>query len=117
MGYADVIWSSCDKEALYTFLKLQMPTAGIVLYTNHLAPSVTLFTKLEWIPFYGKSKINKCAIFYKHVNGSLPNYLNELLTINNTTITEAHGMLAIFLSVLIIRARLKEAVLLLYQQP
>ena len=51
---------------------------------HHLAPSVTLFTKLEWIPFYGKSKINKCAIFYKHVNGSLPNYLNELLTINNT---------------------------------
>ena len=47
MGYADVIWSSCDKEALYRFLKLQMPTAGIVLYTDHLAPSVTLFTKLE----------------------------------------------------------------------
>ena len=84
MGYAGVIWSSCDKEALYRFLKLQMPTTGIVLYTDHLAPSVTLFTKLEWIPFYGKSKINKCAIFYKHVNGSLPNYLNELLTINNT---------------------------------
>ena len=47
MGYAGVIWSSCDKEALYRFLKLQMPTAGIVLYTDHLAPSVTLFTKLE----------------------------------------------------------------------
>ncbi|RMX57341.1 hypothetical protein pdam_00024258, partial [Pocillopora damicornis] len=39
MGYADVIWSSCDKEALYRFLKLQKPTAGIILYTDHLAPS------------------------------------------------------------------------------
>ena len=39
---------------------------------------------------------------------------NLRLTIHN--ITEAHGMLAIILSVLIISARLKEAVLLLYQQ-
>ena len=34
--------------------------------------------------FYEQSKSNKRAIFYKHTNGSLPNYLNEHLVINNT---------------------------------
>ena len=61
-----------------------MSAARIILYADHLTPPATLFTKLEWIPFYGQSKINKCAIFYKRVNGSLPDYLNEQLTINNT---------------------------------
>ena len=61
-----------------------MSAARIILYAVHLTPPATLLTKLEWIPFYGQSKINKCAIFYKRVNGSLPDYLNEQLTINNT---------------------------------
>ena len=64
--------------------KLQMSAARIILYADHLTPLATLFTKLEWIPFYGQSKINKCAIFYTRVNGSLPDYLNEQLAINNT---------------------------------
>ena len=61
-----------------------MSAARIILYADCLTPPATLFTKLEWIPFYGQSKINKCAIFYKRVNGSLSDYLNEQLTINNT---------------------------------
>ena len=61
-----------------------MSAARIILYADHLTPLATLFTKLEWIPFYGQSKIKKCAIFYTRVNGSLPDYLNEQLTITNT---------------------------------
>jgi len=58
----------------------------MILNAGRLAPSVTLFNKLGWIPFYEQSKINKCAIFYKRINGSLPNYLNEhlVITCNNT---------------------------------
>ena len=84
MSYADVIWSSCDKDLLYRVLKLQKRAARIILHADRLAPSVTLFNKLGWIPFYEQSKINKCAIFYKRINGSLPNYLNEHLVINNS---------------------------------
>ena len=61
-------------------LKLQRRAARIILYANRLAPSVTLFYKLGWIPFHEQSKIKKCAIFYKRVNGSL--LMNT--TINNT---------------------------------
>jgi len=84
MSYADIIWSSCEKDLLYRVLKLQKRAARIILYADRLAPSVTLFNKLGWIPFYEQSKINKCAIFYKCINGSLPNYLNKHLVINNT---------------------------------
>ena len=79
-----------------------MSAARIILYAVHLTPPATLLTKLEWIPFYGQSKINKCAIFYKRVNGSLPDYLNENLRLTIHNITEAYGMLAIILSVLYI---------------
>ena len=80
MSYADVIWPSCDKEPLYRVLKLQRRAARIILYANRLAPSVTLFYNLGWIPFHEQSKIKKRAIFYKRVNGSL--LMNT--TINNT---------------------------------
>jgi len=83
MNYADVIWSSCDKDLLYRVLKLQKRAARIILYADRLAPSVALFSKMGCIPFYEQSKINKCAILYKRVNGSLPNYLNEHFVINN----------------------------------
>ena len=80
MSYADVIWPSCDKGSLYRVLKLQRRAARIILYANRLAPSVTLFYRLGWIPFHEQSKIKKRAIFYKRVNGSL--LMNT--TINNT---------------------------------
>ena len=68
---------------LYRILKLQKLAARIILYADRLAPSVTLFNSLGWIPFYEQCKINQCAIFYKHINGSLLGYLNEHLVINN----------------------------------
>ena len=64
------IWSSCDKDLHYRVLKLQKRAARIILYANRLGSSVTLFSKLGWIPFYEQIKINKCAVFYKRINGS-----------------------------------------------
>ena len=48
-----------------------------------MTPSVALFNKLGWIPFYEQHKIDKCIIMYKRINGYLPNYLNEHLILNN----------------------------------
>ena len=48
-----------------------------------MTPSVALFNKLGWIPFYEQHKIDKCTIMYKRINGTLPNYLNEHLILNN----------------------------------
>ena len=64
MEYANVIWSSCDKELLNRVLKLQTHAARTILFiADHQASSVA-FNKLCWIPFYEQCKIDKCSIAY-----------------------------------------------------
>jgi len=84
MSYASVIWSSCDKKQLYRVLKLQKRAAGVILYyADRQASSVALFNKRSWIQFYEQSRIDKCSIIYKRINGTLPIYLNDYIIINN----------------------------------
>ena len=83
MSYANVVWANCDKESAYRVLRLQKRAARVISYTDRMTPSVALFNKLGWIPFYEQHKIDKCIIMYKRINGYLPNYLNEHLILNN----------------------------------
>ena len=83
MSYANVIWANCDKESVYRVLRLQKRAARVISYAHRMTPSVALFNKLGWIPFYEQHKIDKCIIMYKRINGYLPNYLNEHLILNN----------------------------------
>ena len=83
MSYANVVWANCDKESVYRVLRLQKRAARVISYADRMTPSVALFNKLGWIPFYEQHKIDKCLIMYKRINGYLPNYLNEHLILNN----------------------------------
>ena len=83
MSYANVVWANCDKESASRDLRLQKRAARVISYADRMTPSVALFNKLGWIPFYGQHKIDKCIIMYKRINGCLPNYLNEHLILNN----------------------------------
>ena len=79
MSFANVVWANCDKESVYRVLRLQKRAARVISYADRMTPSVALFNKLGWIPFYEQHKIDKCIIMYKRINGYLPNYLNEHL--------------------------------------
>jgi hypothetical protein len=81
--YAMVIWSSCNTECLYRVLRLQKRAARVILSTKIDAPSVNLFNKLNWIPFYELNKINCCSLVFKRLQGTLPDYINEHLTVNS----------------------------------
>ena len=84
MSYASVIWSSCNKEQLYRVLKLQKRAARVILYADRQASAVALFNKLSRIPFYEQSRIDKCSIIYKRINGTLLSYLsNYILTLSS----------------------------------
>ena len=48
-----------------------------------LAPSVPLFNRLKWLPFYKDALISKCIIAYKRLQGDVPVYLNDLLKLNS----------------------------------
>ena len=46
-----------------------------------LLPSLT--SKPSWIPFYEQSRIDKCVIIFKLLDGTLLSYLNDHIIINN----------------------------------
>ena len=71
--YASVVWSCCDKESLKRVLKLQKRAARVILSVDRESPSVHLFNKLKWIPFYEENKINCCSLIFKLIQGTLPN--------------------------------------------
>ncbi|XP_067017158.1 uncharacterized protein [Acropora muricata] len=84
MSYVSAIWSNCDKELFFRVFKLQKRAARVILYAERMAPSVELFNRLKWIPFYEKCKIDKASIMFKRIHGVLPSYLNEHISINNS---------------------------------
>ncbi|XP_067051186.1 uncharacterized protein [Acropora muricata] len=84
MSYVSAIWSNCDKELFFRVFKLQKHAARVILYAERMAPSVELFNRLKWIPFYKKCKIDKASIMFKRIHGVLPSYLNEHILINNS---------------------------------
>ena len=45
------------------------------------APSVALFNRLKWLPFYKDAFISKCIVAYKRLQGDVPVYLNDLLKV------------------------------------
>ena len=82
--YVNVIWTTCNKDDLGKVLKLQKRAARVILNTDTTTPSVSLFNRLKWLPFYEDAKLTTCTIAYKKVRGELPSYLKELLRLNSS---------------------------------
>ena len=64
-------------------LRMQKRAACIILAAQRTSRTVTLFNKLNWIPFYNEAYINRCALAYKRINGTLPDYMNTSLKKNS----------------------------------
>ena len=45
--------------------------------------SVTMFSELQWVPFYTEAYINRCGIAYKRINRNTPDYINDILKTNS----------------------------------
>ena len=77
LHYFSSIWTSCDKENLGRVLKLQKRAARVSSDADNQASSVKLFNRLQWLPFYEKSKIAKCCVAYKRIKGEGSLILNR----------------------------------------
>ena len=87
-NYASIVWqSSCTKESLLRILRLQKRAARVILNAESKAHSVTLFNKLEWLPFYMETYINMCTVLYKRCHCSVPEYLMDTLKLNSSSHT------------------------------
>ena len=81
--YASTVWTWCNKEALERVLRMQKRAARIILAAQRTSRTVILFNKLNWIPLFREAYINRCALAYKRINGTLPQYMNTSLSQNS----------------------------------
>ena len=79
MMYASSVWTSRNKMLLERVLRMQKGAARITLSVTRTSRTVTLFNNLNWLPFYNEANINRCALAFKRINGTLPSYLNTSL--------------------------------------
>ena len=63
--YGSVILTSSSRGNLTALLKLQKREARVILDANLYHPSVPLFNKLRWLPFYNESDMKKVVM---HIN-------------------------------------------------
>ena len=64
-------------------LRLQKRAARIILDAGPWSPSVPLFNRLKWLPFYQECEIAKCSLAFKRINNEVPQYISERLTLNS----------------------------------
>ena len=83
MMYASSVWTSCNKMLLERVLRMQKRAARIILIVPRTSRTMTLFNNLSWLPFYDEAYINRCALAFKRINGTLPSYLNTSLRKNS----------------------------------
>ena len=76
---------SCCAESLQRVLKLQKRAARIILNEDSGTPPVTLFNKLNWLPFTKQSLIKRNTLACKRVDSSYktPSYIDNLLIRNS----------------------------------
>ena len=58
--------------------------ARVILNRETQAPTLSLFNKLKWLLFYTDTLIPKCAILFKRIQLSVPDYLIEALKLNSS---------------------------------
>ena len=79
--YGTVVWSKTFQANLRRVFRLQKRAARVILNVGlRKERTVTLFNKLNWILFYDETKINKCCVIYKCLQGTALEYLTNTLS-------------------------------------
>ena len=61
--YGSVVWTKTSNENIRRVFRLQKRAARVILNVGlREERTVTIFNKLNWIPFYDETNINKCCI-------------------------------------------------------
>ena len=69
--YAGSVWTSSSKILLKRVLRMQKRAARIILSAPRTSRTVTLFNNLSCVPSYNEACINRCALAFKRINGTV----------------------------------------------
>ncbi|XP_078363859.1 uncharacterized protein LOC144648098 [Oculina patagonica] len=92
--YGGAVWSSTSKSNIRRIFRLQKRAARVILgVKTRDERTVSLFKRLDWLPFYDEITVNKLCLIYKCLNGQCPEYLrNRLVSVNDmSTRTSRYG--------------------------
>ena len=56
---------------LREFCECKNGRARIILSAPRISQTVTLFNNLSFLPFYNEAYINRCALAFKRINGTV----------------------------------------------
>lgn len=79
------VWTSYNKMLLEIVHRMQKRATRIILNALRTWRTVTLFNNLSWFPFYNEAYINRCALTFKRINGTLLHCLITSLTKSSIT--------------------------------
>ena len=71
MMYAGSEGRWCHKMLLERVLRTRKRAARIILSAPRTSRTVTLFNNLSCLPFYNEAYINRCALAFKRINGTV----------------------------------------------
>ena len=79
--YGSVVRAKTSNENVRRVFRLQKRAASVILNVGlREERTITIFNKLNWIPFYDETNINECCIVYKCLQGIAPAYLANRLS-------------------------------------
>lgn len=78
LDYGCMIWGRCSKGNLLRLVKLQKRAARIILNSDLMTPSETMFKRLKWLSFPKRVEYHTCIMTFKALNGLAPEYIKEI---------------------------------------
>ena len=84
--YGRAVWSMTSKINIRRVFRLQKRAARAILGVKTKEErTVSLFKKLNWMPFYDEISVNKLCIIFKCLQGQCPDYLCDKLVLVSDT--------------------------------
>ena len=93
--WRSISWSKCNIRRIF---RLQKRAARFILgLKTRDERTVTLFKRLDWLPFHDEIHVNKLCLLYKCLNGQCPEYLgSRLVRVSDlSTSTSRYGAITI----------------------
>ena len=69
---------------LFDNMVVQKRAARTILDADPRTPSVPLFNRLQWLPFYVDTKVAQCCILYKRTQLAVPDYCIHSINLNSS---------------------------------
>ena len=86
--YGGAVWSMTSKANITRVFRLQKRAARTILDVKTKEErTVSLFKKLDWIPFYDEINANKLCLIFKCLDGQCPEYVcNKFVLVSDTSV-------------------------------